>query len=1159
MKLIEEGGVDGVIKVFKWLTGHQTSAGKIGGTRNQIYEGSPDWNNTFGKVELNKNKSKDGVRFYTVTGKNVKFEYRIGKPGVDKKGRPTKGKTTIQKMSYSKDGKVFEEIKNFNKKISKPQQKVFDESVFVEEYDKRKEQADEAWNTLIDYLTYIKENGTALDFGITMMSLKSNMPSMLKAAAPVEYYYVGPKTKLSDLRYEHIIPTEYIVLKLTEHFSGNKVDLQKLKDVYKVAVIPKSMDENINIQRKQTMGADWTTDMHETLRYYDDVTAGNTNMFAIKSLGDGKIYGEEHVKLAPRIQFSNSIVQTEKAIEARNKERKGISVLDFDDTLAVSNSKIIVTSADGKVSKITPAKFATDAGILEDEGATFNFDEFNDVKGGKPGPFLKRALELQEKFGSKDMFILTARPAAAAPAIQKFLKSVGLNIPLKNITGLENGSPLAKADFMLEKAAEGYNDFLFADDALGNVNAVKKVLDIVDVKSDVQQVQFSNSLSEDFNNIIEENEGIKSQYTYSSVAAKKMGANKGKYKFFVPPSADDLVGLLYHFAGKGAKGVKQLKFFKDNIIRPFSIAMQKLDAARQSISNDYKALKNDYSDIKKLLPKATNYSNFTHDTAIRVYLWSKAGYTIPGLSKRDIKALSDIVKNDPYLKEFADNLNLIPKSEKGYTPPGESWQAGNIPSDLDSATGKIGRKKYLEQFTANVDSIFSQENLNKIEAVYGSNLREALEDMIYRMKNGKNRSFGENRLVNGLMNWINNSVGAIMFFNAKSAVLQTLSMTNFINLSDNNLLKAGAAFANQKQYWSDFSMIFNSDFLKQRRSGLKTDVNEAEIADAVRNSSNKAKAAISYLLKKGFLPTQLADSFAIASGGAGFFRNRTKSLMKQGMSKADAEAQAFKDFREITEENQQSSRPDKISQQQAGPLGRVILAFANTPAQYTRIMKKSFLDLKNGRGDWKTHVSKIMYYGVIQNFIFGAMQNALFSMAFGDDEEDEKFEARYIRVGDSMVDSVLRGSGLAGAAISTLKSVVLKLYSESEKKRPKYQDATWELLNFAPPIDSKVTKVRSAFRALDYNMKEIKNKGFNFSNPAWMASAQVISATTNIPLDRLIRKTNNIIAATNAENEAYQRFALALGWSEWDLGIQKKKSKKSTKRKRSSAIGGVTL
>ena len=33
------------------------------------------------------------------------------------------------------------------------------------------------------------------------------------------------------------------------------------------------------------------------------------------------------------------------------------------------------------------------------------------------------------------------------------------------------------------------------------------------------------------------------------------------------------------------------------------------------------------------------------------------------------------------------------------------------------------------------------------------------------MENGTNRNFGTNRLVNNFMNWINNSVGAIMFFN----------------------------------------------------------------------------------------------------------------------------------------------------------------------------------------------------------------------------------------------------------------------------------------------------------------------------------------------------------------------------------------------------------
>ena len=69
-------------------------------------------------------------------------------------------------------------------------------------------------------------------------------------------------------------------------------------------------------------------------------------------------------------------------------------------------------------------------------------------------------------------------------------------------------------------------------------------------------------------------------------------------------------------------------------------------------------------------------------------------------------------------------------------------------------------------------------------------------------------------------------------------------------------------------------MIFNSDMLKQRRAGLQSDVNEAEIAQAVAGKTDKASAAISYLLKKGFLPTQMADSFAISMGGASFYRNR---------------------------------------------------------------------------------------------------------------------------------------------------------------------------------------------------------------------------------------------------------------------------------------------
>ena len=50
--------------------------------------------------------------------------------------------------------------------------------------------------------------------------------------------------------------------------------------------------------------------------------------------------------------------------------------------------------------------------------------------------------------------------------------------------------------------------------------------------------------------------------------------------------------------------------------------------------------------------------------------------------------------------------------------------------------------------------------------------------------------------------------------------------------------------------------LMNSDYLVQRRNGLKINVSESEIADAVKDSKNKVNAAISYLLSKGFVLTR---------------------------------------------------------------------------------------------------------------------------------------------------------------------------------------------------------------------------------------------------------------------------------------------------------------
>ena len=134
-----------------------------------------------------------------------------------------------------------------------------------------------------------------------------------------------------------------------------------------------------------------------------------------------------------------------------------------------------------------------------------------------------------------------------------------------------------------------------------------------------------------------------------------------------------------------------------------------------------------------------------------------------------------------------------------------------------------------------------------------------------------------------------------MFFNTRSSLLQTMSTVNFINWSDNNLFKAAAAFANQPQFWKDFAMIFNSPQLKQRRKGLQTDVSASELTQTFKDNGYSPRTVINYLLQKGFLPTQIADSFAIAFGGASFYRNIYNKYIKEGMSAKKASEQAMLD------------------------------------------------------------------------------------------------------------------------------------------------------------------------------------------------------------------------------------------------------------------------
>ena len=657
-----------------------------------------------------------------------------------------------------------------------------------------------------------------------------------------------------------------------------------------------------------------------------------------------------------------------------------------------------------------------------------------------------------------------------------------------------------------------------------------------------------SDLDQSFNAMLEKSKGVKAKAEYSEARAIKLGEKKG-FQAFVPYSAEDYLGLVYPTLGKGEQGNKDLQWYKDNIMDPYNNGIQEFEVAKQGSITAWNEIKKKIKNTPANLKKEA-IRGFNNEDAIRIYLWNKQDISPDNLAKKDISEITKYVNSKPELKKFANEIQML--NSVGYPAPNNNWLAGTITTDLVNHVNTVTRSEFLQPWQEAVDVVYSKTNKNKLRATFGNNYVESLEDALYRMKTGRNRPAGTNRITNTWLNWLNDSVGTVMFLNQRSALLQTISSVNYLNWTDNNPAQAAKAFANQKQFWNDFSYLFNSDFLKQRRSGLKTDVNADEIAQSAATSPNKARAAASWLLKKGFLPTQMADSFAISIGGASFYRNRVNKYKKEGLNQKEAEEKAFLDFRNTTTESQQSADPSRISMQQASPLGRVILAFANTPIQYTRLTKRAIQDLQNGRGDWKTNVSKIVYYGAVQNIIFTGLQQALFGMLFDDDEPVGEKEAQFkqdrkegsiLKLINSSADTILRGSGVGGAFIAMIKNLALEAKRQSEKSRPDYERVADKLFSFSPVIDSKFRKLQSAGRTFTYKqeLKKIQERGVAVDNPALMAAAQTLSAFANIPLDRAIKKINNLKTMTEEETKLWQQIALFMGYGEWELGIQARK------------------
>ena len=93
---------------------------------------------------------------------------------------------------------------------------------------------------------------------------------------------------------------------------------------------------------------------------------------------------------------------------------------------------------------------------------------------------------------------------------------------------------------------------------------------------------------------------------------------------------------------------------------------------------------------------------------------------------------------------------------------------------------------------------------------------------------------------------------------------------------------------------------------------------------------------------------------------------------------------------------------------------------------------------------------------------------------------------------------------------------------------------------------------------------------FDIDNPQWSAVTNYTEAFTNVPLNRLYNKTQNVRQALNNEHAAWERTLMFLGWSQYNLDLEnkkmeeikediknkKKQEKKKSKKKKGK--GGLT-
>ena len=587
--------------------------------------------------------------------------------------------------------------------------------------------------------------------------------------------------------------------------------------------------------------------------------------------------------------------------------------------------------------------------------------------------------------------------------------------------------------------------------------------------------------------------------------------------FFLTPKAEDFEGLLYTLLPSGKAGVAMKEKFQKHLVDPYNQGITNLYEKHNKVLGAWKAGTKGINFNEKIAG-----TDYTIGDAIKVASMIKNGID-PGIKGEDLQTLQ--AYSDAKLasaNELFDvlDIEITPEDLSDRSPLGER---------INSQIVKKLRSGQLQTFNNNLKALGLDPNdtnspvWRNLEKELGKDYTDAFKGILKRMKAGKNRLSTTPQ--NPILKWLGVATSTTMFWNRRSAVLQLLSSLNYMNLPNNNPLQAAGAVANAPQFIKDVNHLWNSQYLQDRRGGAKFDVLADEIA------GEKGESWMSRSINKifsgkfgGFAPTRFVDSFAIASGGASYYRNTIKALKKENPDMTDAEAEqiAYEQWTQQSEKTQQSSDPSKVSEIQADELGKIFFAFANTPFQYARYAKRRIQDVASGRSkNPKSDMMTAFYYTAGQTAIFTALQTGLVALAFQDD--DDAFDDKKLLALERGLTGIIKPLGYGGAATATVLSALAELYKREELGyRVDHERFAQSFLSISPVIS---TKYRGAVQT---------SKKFGRGDIVG-GTAEGAQFATGLPFAKLMNDVSNIKEAWEIEGDAYEKFFRLAGWSKWDF------------------------